>query len=236
MERQESYRRSYGRRTPGWRDSLAVYWEAVDAAVAPHAHVLDLGCGHSDVLADVFAKTPFTYGVDPDHDALRQNRVVRHRIAGVGDRLPFADERFDAVVAAWVVEHLGDPARAVREVHRVLRPGGRFVFLTPNALHPATWPIRVVPNRLHAPIVHRLYGRPERDTFSVHYRMNTPRAIERTLRLLGFERDRLILNGDPSYLSFGPVSFCLACGFEGLIERRWSGAKVHIIGVYVKAR
>jgi SAM-dependent methyltransferase len=123
-----------------------------------------------------------------------------------------------------------------REVRRVLRPGGRFVLLTPNALHPATWLIRAVPDRLHDPLARRLYGRQEHDTFPVRYRINTPRAIERTLRPLGFARERLLLNADPSYLSVDPLTFRLACGLEALVDRWWPAAKVHIVGAYARTR
>lgn len=232
MERQEHYREEYRRRKPGWRDSLALYREQVDEAVEAESWVLDLGCGHADLLAPVLAKTPHTVGIDPDQRALAKNRVVRHRVRGAGERLPFRDGSFDAVAAAWVVEHLTDPTAVAREVHRVLRPGGRFVFLTPNALNPNVWLIRAVPNRLHDPLTRRLYGRQERDTYPVCYRLNTPRAIDGVLLPLGFTKVRLHLNGDPSYLSFDPKTFRLACALEALIERVAGGAKVHLVGVY----
>jgi ubiquinone/menaquinone biosynthesis C-methylase UbiE len=61
----------------------------------------------------------------------------RHRLLGadptalVGDalRMPFADETFDAVVAIGCLHHTGDFPQAVREVHRVLRPGGRALVM-----------------------------------------------------------------------------------------------------------
>jgi len=52
--------------------------------------------------------------------------------AQVGDvqELPFEDERFDTVVAAWMLYHVQDVDRAVRELRRVLRPDGRLVAVT----------------------------------------------------------------------------------------------------------
>jgi SAM-dependent methyltransferase len=234
VERQEFYRSEYRRRKPEWRDSVTLYREKVDAVTRPGSRILDLGCGHADVLRTIFAKSAHCFGIDPDVCALEKNQSVPQRVAGVGEYLPFPDGQFDVVVAAWVIEHLDDPLGVAREVHRVLRPGGRFIFLTPNAVNPNTWLIRAVPNRLHDPLARQLYGRQEHDTYRVRYRMNTPRTIERILGSIGFDRECLILNGDPSYLSFDPVTFRLACWLEHLIERLWGGTKVHMIGVYTK--
>jgi SAM-dependent methyltransferase len=63
---------------------------------------------------------------------------ARHRLGGarvshaVADltRLPYADGAFDAVVCGWVLEHLPDPSPGLRELARVLRPGGKLLLLS----------------------------------------------------------------------------------------------------------
>jgi len=49
--------------------------------------------------------------------------------------LPYADASFDLVTATEVIEHLADFRRVVREIHRVLRPGGVCILSTPNILN-----------------------------------------------------------------------------------------------------
>jgi len=48
------------------------------------------------------------------------------------DLSPFGDGEFNAVVGLHLVEHLPDPAGTIRQVNRILRPGGVFLFATPN--------------------------------------------------------------------------------------------------------
>ena len=56
-------------------------------------------------------------------------------VVGSAERLPFADERFDLVVSKDTLEHFLNPWEAIRQVHRVLKPGGYFVIWVPF-MHP----------------------------------------------------------------------------------------------------
>ena len=236
MNRQERYREAYRRLRPGWRDSLDLYCEAVGHRLHRGARLLDLGCGHATLLERVVDEAVDTHGIDPDVAALGRNRTVRHRVAATAEALPYAAGSFDVVVSAWVLEHVDEPSLVFGEVHRVLRPGGVVVSLTPNALNYNAWVIRAIPNRLHGGLVRRIYGRERRDVFPVRYRVNSPRRMERVTGPLGFRRLELVLNGDPTYVSLGPVSFRVAVGLERLLDlpllRR---CRVHLITVHQRA-
>ncbi|HEX4589309.1 MAG TPA: class I SAM-dependent methyltransferase, partial [Gemmataceae bacterium] len=136
----------------------------------------------------------------PDLDARRWFR----RLPPDGTIL-FESDRFDAVAAAWVLEHVTDPAGFLSEVARVLKPGGHFVALTPHAWHYATWLIRAVgrlPHRVTQGIVERLYGRAERDTFPTVYRLNTRGRLTTAARAAGLEVTELVAFANPDYFRF----------------------------------
>jgi SAM-dependent methyltransferase len=69
----------------------------------------------------------------------------------------------DLVISAWVLEHLAHPAPVFRDIARVLKPDGHFIFITPNARSVLTRLNRAVPQRAQARLVRGLYGRAEQD-------------------------------------------------------------------------
>jgi ubiquinone/menaquinone biosynthesis C-methylase UbiE len=97
--------------------------------------VLDVGCGDGTLALAAWQRGAHVTGVDPDP---RMLPAARHkaRILGApatflearGERLPFPDQRFDVVLAVTVLCFVSDAAALLREIARVLRPGGRLVI------------------------------------------------------------------------------------------------------------
>ena len=109
---------------------------AADFSSAAGLKVLEIGCGLGTDGAQ-FAKAGADYtGVDLTEAAVELARK-RFEISGLPGRfqtadaesLEFADESFDLVYSHGVLHHTPDTVRAVREIHRVLRPGGRAVVM-----------------------------------------------------------------------------------------------------------
>jgi SAM-dependent methyltransferase len=97
--------------------------------------VLDAGCGDGALACSAAASGAAVTGLDSDPAMLRAARGRAGRaglavtfVGGRAERLPFADASFDIVVSVTVLCFLPDPAGAVREMARVLRPGGRLVL------------------------------------------------------------------------------------------------------------
>lgn len=101
------------------------------------AAVLDLGCGAGHVS---FAVAPHAGEVTAFDLSQQMLDVVQHEAQrrgidnlkvrqGVAERLPFADAGFDLVLTRFSAHHWSDVPRAMQEVRRVLKPGGRFVMI-----------------------------------------------------------------------------------------------------------
>jgi SAM-dependent methyltransferase len=114
-------------------------------ALQPGEHVLEVGCGTGvflPALARAVAPNGEVIGVDHADTFLTEARK-RVDAAGFGDRvtlqvadalaLPFPDASFDAAHVERVLMHLQDPEEALRELRRVLKPGGRVVVAEPDS-------------------------------------------------------------------------------------------------------
>ena len=99
----------------------------------PHK-VLEIGAGQCALLGHLRERGQDVIGCDQDlHLVPRWRRDLRLLIAS-GDRLPFPADAFDLVLSFDVFEHIPDSDAHLREVRRVLRPGGHYLLQTPNKL------------------------------------------------------------------------------------------------------
>jgi SAM-dependent methyltransferase len=234
LDLQNTYRARYRAMRPGWQTSGDQLEAMVRGYVTPAARVLDLGCGRGGVVELIRDDVGLAAGLDPDSPSLESHRASGMPILrGVGEHLPFAGGSFDLVVSVWVLEHLKEPSTVFREVRRVLRPGGHFIFLTPNLRNPL-----LVLNRIgkalpvvQTRLVSRFYGRREADTFPVQYRANTVGGLRRLAEASGLEVVELRVVPDPTYLAVNGFMFATSVFAERLMPRGWG---VHLLGDLIR--
>ena len=111
-------------------------WLMRKLRLPPHGRLLDVSCGAGEVVRLAGQQGLQAVGVDISEAAARS---AHSHVAGQGaiavssgENLPFSDATFDYVTNIGSLEHFIDPAQGVREMARVLVPGGRAFVLVPN--------------------------------------------------------------------------------------------------------
>mgnify|MGYP001416968153 FL=1 len=113
--------------------------------------MLDVGCGEGRHIFGIMQDYPLMkcIGLDMDKESLEKaeegyeyfksiSKAGAQFLKGSAYSLPFPDESIDLIVCSEVLEHLHEYNDAVKEIHRVLKPGGKFY-----ASVPATWPEKI---------------------------------------------------------------------------------------------
>lgn len=142
------------------------------AASSGQGSLLDIGCSLGYTLQAARMLGPRAVGVDTSAVAVEHCRSLGFECAvGSLDRLPFEDGRFSVITMKHVLEHTMDPRSALREVRRVLRPGGALFIAVPNADYGKA---------RRAPLRSRFY-RPDAHGGVEHWVYYTPDTLSRFL-------------------------------------------------------
>ena len=157
-----------------------VAWMRFRAAypfVKQGARVCDLGCGLEAAFLN-YAADRIASGVGLDDQVVesRQGRWKRVR-ADLTSPLPFADGEFDHVVMLAVLEQLTEPEKVLREVFRVIVPGGSLIM---------TWPSSMVDPILN--VLHALRMVSDEMESDEHQKRIPVEALKQMLRGIGFQR------------------------------------------------
>jgi SAM-dependent methyltransferase len=135
----------------------------------PTPRILDVGCGTGANL-EMLGEFGDAEGVDVSADALSfcRQRGLDHVRLGEAETLPYSDQSFDLVTALDVVEHLDDDLAGLREMYRVLKPGGHAMMFVPAFMF--LWGVQ--------------------DDVSHHRRRYTMKQLKEKVTTAGFEIER----------------------------------------------
>lgn len=199
-----------------WDDEL--FRARILAHLRSDATVLDLGAGAGIVEQMNFKGLAGNVcGVDLDPRVVSNRMLDEGRIANAGG-IPYENNRFDVVFSDNVLEHLSDPLAVFCEVARVLKPGGVFLFKTPNKWHYMPTIARLTPHGFHQ-YVNLLRGRAEVDTFPTLYNANSLGLVKRLAARSGLLMERLErIEGRPEYLRMTWPTYLAGLAYERLVN------------------
>jgi ubiquinone/menaquinone biosynthesis C-methylase UbiE len=160
--------------------ALFRHWGPVlcDAAnIAPGQRVLDVACGTGALTTAAAARVApggAVFGLDANPEMLAVARRKHADIQwhdGRAESLPFADANFDAVVSQFGLMFFDDRVGALREMQRVLRPGGRLAVAVCDALEHSPGYAAL------AALLERLFGKPVADAFRAPFVLGDAAAL-----------------------------------------------------------
>lgn len=235
MSWQQDYLERFYGVSRGWVDGTTEFHAMCAAYIATGADILEIGAGPSNPTSRYLSSLGRLSGADID-PAVRANDALVHACVLATTTYPFADASFDACVSNYVLEHVEDPVAHLDEVARVLRPGGVYLFRTPNRYHIIALVSRVTPHWFHHAVANRLRNLPRGAPapYPTCYRLNSRGAIREAAARAGFDvRELRMVEKEPSY---GMASRPLFVGFmlyERVVNssRRFAGFRVNIFGV-----
>lgn len=148
-------------------------------AILPRSRVLDLGCSAGLLAEKIRAAGHVVVGVDALELPHVRERTDEFYVADLEKPLaPEIGTGFDVVIAGDIIEHLARPGDALKEMRRVLRPGGQLILSVPNFGH---WYPRFR-------VALGLFGYDRRGVLdNTHLRFFTRSTLRRTVRRAGFD-------------------------------------------------
>jgi len=105
-------------------------------------------------------------------------------VRGNAESLPFLDESFDLIISFDVLEHIGDDKKAIKEMYRVLKRGGRVFLETPNRERLSYWFLALIGKKRNYPL--------NLGEDCVHLREYTRRELGEKFRKMNFKRIEII--------------------------------------------
>lgn len=209
-------RRFYPGAERNWDDWL--FRSYMDRCCNQESTVLDLGAGSGIVTAmNIRGTVRHVCGIDPDIRVLENPFLDEAKVAD-GASIPYPSDMFTLVFADNVLEHLANPSQVFTEVARVLKPGGSFLFKTPNRWHYVALVAAFSPHWFHS-LVNRWRGRPQSQFFPTLYRANSRQQIEASARRAGLAvQELLYIDGRPEYLRFSWPTYLLGIAYQRLVS------------------
>ena len=227
---------------PSLKYSQDLYKDTLISYIKKDSVWLELGCGHQILPVwylkeekELVKKCKRIVGFDYTMNSLLKHESIKLKVRGDITTLPFNDNSFDLITSNMVIEHLQDPLVQFKEIARILRPGGTFIFHTPNIYGYPNIFGRFIPESLKNKIIYILQGRKEDDVFDTYYRANSRAEISKLAESagLGVEKIRMLVSS-AQFIVFPPLVIPELLWIRLLMTEPFRPLRTNIIAILKK--
>ena len=209
-----------------WRDGQSRRLQLIIDAAGERlqGRILVDGCGVGMYVQHLIPIAGEVIGLDIELPRVKDTFVYTSKVCcGAGEHLPFDGKCFDLVLSHEVLEHVEDDQKAIREMVRVLGPGGRLVLFCPNRGYPFETHGRYWRGKYkfgNIPLINYLPRR-WRDKLAPHVDVYTRRDLSKLFKGLPvmFVKRRILFGAYDNIISRWPTLGRLLRGFLQFLER-----------------
>lgn len=227
---------------PNFRYPQNIYEKLLKENINRNTVWLDLGCGHQILPSwrkrteeELVKSCKRVVGIDYEQQSLLKHNSIRNKTRGEIASLPFKEGAFDMITSNMVLEHVKEPDKVLKEVYRILKPKGVFIFHTPNLYGYYTLISRLIPGNLQKKIVYLIDERKEDDTFTAYYLINTPDAIKKIANRVGFNIKKIkLLTSSARLIILPPLVILELLWIRILMTRLFKKLRTNLIVVLEK--
>lgn len=207
---------------PNYNDSWDndVFRKEILKYLQPHYKCLDYGAGRGNLPQMNFKGiADFVAGVDPSDAVFENPYLDEAKLIDLKlNVIPFDENTFDLIFSDNVLEHIENPGVILKELFRVLKPGGVFLAKTPNKYHYMPLVASFTPTWFHV-YYNKLRGREEIDTFPTRYKLNTAKDIKNNIKNTSFSVMNIeYIEGRPEYLRIFPLLYLTGFIYERIVN------------------
>jgi ubiquinone/menaquinone biosynthesis C-methylase UbiE len=221
-------------------DGTLIFYAWIKEHLEQSSRILNLGAGPEtgSPKRNLRGTVAHITGADIDPVVLKNSELDSAVLIENG-KLPLESSQFDVVFSDFVLEHVEHPDLYLAEVYRVLKPGGSFLFRTPNRFHYVALISALTPHSFHERVANPVRGLADdaHKPWPTFYRMNSRSTLRRQAKTAGFrECEFRMIEAEPSYLMFHTVPFLAGVGYERMVNatRLLAGARCTILGKSIK--
>jgi SAM-dependent methyltransferase len=221
-------------------DGTGLFYGWLRDVTRPGHRVLNLGAGPETKHATRILKGEVAEIVGADIDpVVLENRELDAAVLIENGRVPLESGSFDLIFSDFVLEHVEKPDEFLAEVMRLLKPGGSYMFRTPNLWHYVAIISRFTPQWFHELVANKARGMAEdaHEPWPTFYRMNTRARLKGLAAAAGFRDAELrMIECEPSYLMFNSLAFRMGMAWERTVNatEALAGLRSNIQGRLVK--